>query len=179
MFSLGSYVGSRIVSERSDVWHRCVTLALGVSLFGHVLFVALWLSCGGTPSTELARVLLASWAFASGVQSAAVRSLHVEGVVSTAATGTILALMADIADWRRTGGERRRLTMVLASLFGGAVAGGLLVVHAHAFAPLLPLTIAVSVVAIAATRFGVTPPSVSLHSADEASDAESRGGGRR
>ena len=144
----------RSAIARSDVWQRNVTLALGVSLLGHVMFVVLWLSCGGTPSTALTRVLLASWAFASGVQPAAVRSLHVEGVISTAATGTILALMADIGDWRRTGPERRRLAVVLASLFGGAVAGGLMVVHANAFAPLLPLTIAVSVVAIAATRFG-------------------------
>jgi len=155
-FALGSYVASRIVTGHSDIWHRNVTLALGVSLFGHVLFVALWLSCAGTPSGNLARVLLAAWAFASGVQSAAVRSLHLEGAISTAATGTILALMADIADWRRTGPERRRLAAVLASLFAGAVAGGLLVVHANAYAPLLPLAIAVAVVTIAANRFGAT-----------------------
>jgi len=92
----------------------------------------------------------------TGVQSAAVRSLHLEGAISTAATGTILALMADIADWRRTGPERRRLAAVLASLFAGAVAGGLLVVHANAYAPLLPLAIAVAVVTIAANRFGAT-----------------------
>jgi uncharacterized membrane protein YoaK (UPF0700 family) len=181
-FAVGSYVAARIVTGRSDIWHRNVTVALGVSLFGHVMFVALWLSCAGTPSSDLARVMLAAWAFASGVQSAAVRSLHVEGVISTAATGTILALMADMADmadWHRTGPERRRLVAVLASLFGGAVAGGLLVVHANEFAPLLPLTIAVSVVAIAAHRFGATSAHVSLLSEDAVTDAEPRGRGRR
>jgi uncharacterized membrane protein YoaK (UPF0700 family) len=80
----------------------------------------------------------------------------VEGVISTAATGTILALMADIANWRSTGPERRRLAAVLASLFAGAVVGGLLVVHANVYAPLLPLTIVLSVVVLAARRFGLT-----------------------
>jgi len=155
-FAMGSYVASCIVTGRSDIWHRNVTLALGVSLFGHVLFVALWLACAGAPAGEITLMMLASWAFASGVQSAAVRSLYVEGMASTSATGTILALMADIADWRRTGPERRRLAAALASLFGGAVAGGLLVVHANAYAPLLPFTIALSVVVLAARRFGAT-----------------------
>ncbi len=155
-FAVGSFVASNIVTAHSDIWHRNVTLALGVSLFGHVLFVALWLSCAGAPSSDVAPVMLASWAFASGVQSAAVRSLHLEGVISTAATGTILSLMADLADWRRTGPERRRLVAVLASLFGGAIAGGLLVAHANVYAPLLPLAIAVAVVTYAAKRFGVT-----------------------
>src|SRR3954452_20957966 len=51
-FAVGAYVASRIVTGRSDIWHRNVTLALGVSLFGHVLFVTLWLACGGAPAGE-------------------------------------------------------------------------------------------------------------------------------
>src|ERR1017187_5670126 len=87
-------------------------------------------------------------------QSAAVRRLHVDGVFTTAATATIIFLAGDLANWPATAKERRRLTGVLASLFVGATAGGLLSVHAHIYAPVLPFVITVMVVATAAFALG-------------------------
>ena len=49
--------------------------------------------------------------------------------------------------------ERRRLRSILVSLVIGATAGGLLLIHAPIYAPVLPLVITVGVVAIAATTF--------------------------
>jgi uncharacterized membrane protein YoaK (UPF0700 family) len=46
--------------------------------------------------------------------------------------------------------ERRRLAGVLVSLFVGATAGGLLLVHAHSYAPVLPFVVAAAAVATAA-----------------------------
>jgi len=47
--------------------------------------------------------------------------------------------------------ERRWLVGVLVSLFVGATAGGLLLVHARSYAPVLSFVITVAVVATAAT----------------------------
>jgi uncharacterized membrane protein YoaK (UPF0700 family) len=89
-----------------------------------------------------------------GMQSAAVRRLHVDGVYTTAATATVIFLAGDLANWSATAKERRRLFGVLVSLFVGATAGGLLSVHAHIFAPVIPFVITVAAVATAAFALG-------------------------
>ena len=152
-FAVGVYVSTRIVkpSEGFGMWPKRVTISLGTSLIAHAAFVAIWFSQGGQPSTDVAHVLLGLWGFAMGMQSAAVRTLHVEGVFTTAATATIIVLMGDLANWPATAEERRRLAGVLVSLFLGATAGGLLLVHALIYAPLLPFVITFATVAIAAS----------------------------
>jgi uncharacterized membrane protein YoaK (UPF0700 family) len=154
-FAVGIYLSTRIVnpSEGSCTWPRRVTIALGVSLIPHAAFVAIWLASNGQPPIDVANVLLGLWGLAMGMQSAAVRRLHVDGVFTTAATATVIVLMGDIANWSTTAAERRRLTGVLASLFVGATAGGVLLVHAHNVAPVLPFAITLGVVAAAATAF--------------------------
>ena len=94
--------------------------------------------------------MVADWALAMGMQSTAVRTLHVDGVFTTDATATIIFLVGDITNWSATVAERRRLAGVLVSLFAGATAGGLLLVHAHIYAPVLPFVITVAAVATAA-----------------------------
>jgi uncharacterized membrane protein YoaK (UPF0700 family) len=154
-FAVGAYLAARIVrpSKSSGVWSQRVTVALSVSLIGHAAFVAVWVACNGQPSIDVAHVLLGLWGIAMGMQSAAVRRLRVDGVFTTAATATILFLVGDLADWSATGEERRRLAGVLVSLFFGATAGGLLSVHAHIYAPVLPFVITVIAVATAALAF--------------------------
>jgi uncharacterized membrane protein YoaK (UPF0700 family) len=151
-FAMGVYLSTRIVnpSKGSGVWPQRVTVALGVSLIAHAVFLAVWFASNGQPTTDVAHVLLALWALAMGMQSAAVRTLHVDGVFTTAATATIIFLAGDITDWSATVTERRRLAGVLVSLFLGATAGGLLLVHAHIYAPVLPFVITVAAVATAA-----------------------------
>jgi uncharacterized membrane protein YoaK (UPF0700 family) len=156
-FSVGVYLGTLIVKPRgrggSGVWPRRVTVTLGLSLLGHAGFLILWLAVGGQPSTDVAHILLGLWGVAMGMQSAAVRSLHVEGVYTTAATATFIFVMGDFVNWSESAEERRRLWGVLISLFLGALAGGLLLVHAHIYAPVLPLVATVLVVATAALAF--------------------------
>lgn len=151
-FALGVYVSTRIVkpSNGPGMWPQRVTAALGVSLIAHAVFLAVWFANNGQPSTDVAHVLLGSWALAMGMQSAAVRTLHVDGIFTTAATATIIFLAGDITNWSTTAAERRRLGGVLVSLFVGATAGGLLLVHAHIYAPVLPFVITVAAVATAA-----------------------------
>jgi uncharacterized membrane protein YoaK (UPF0700 family) len=152
-FAAGVYLSTRIVkgSENSGIWSQRVTVALGISLIAHAVFLVVWFASNGQPSVDVAHVLLGSWAFAMGMQSAAVRTLHVDGVFTTAATATIIFLAGDLTNWSATVAERRRLAGVLVSLFIGATAAGLLLVHAHIYAPLLPFVITVAAVATAAT----------------------------
>jgi uncharacterized membrane protein YoaK (UPF0700 family) len=151
-FAAGVYLSTRILkpSEGSGMWPRLVTVALGVSLVAHAVFLAVWFASGGQPSNNVAHVLLGLWGFAMGMQSAAVRRLHVDGVFTTAATATIIFLVGDLANWSATVAERRRLAGVLVSLFTGATAGGLLLVKAHIYAPVLPFVITLVAVATAA-----------------------------
>jgi uncharacterized membrane protein YoaK (UPF0700 family) len=150
-FALGAFVSAHIVkhSEGSGMWPQRVTVALCVSLIAHAAFLAIWFATNGQPSIDVAHVLLGSWGFAMGIQSAAARTLHVEGVFTTAATATIIVLVSDLTNWHSTIPEMRRLAGVLVSLFVGATAGGLLLVHAHIYAPVLPFVITVAVVATA------------------------------
>ena len=152
-FAVGVYLSTRVVkpSEGSGMWPQRMTVALGISLIAHAVFLVVWFASNGQPTVDIAHVLLGSWALAMGMQSAAVRTLHVDGVFTTAATATIIFLVGDMTNWSATVAERRRLAGVLVSLFVGATAGGLLLVHAHIYAPVLPFVITVAAVATAAT----------------------------
>jgi uncharacterized membrane protein YoaK (UPF0700 family) len=152
-FAVGVYVSTRIVTSSggSGMWPRGVTAALGASLIAHAVFLVVWFVTDGQPSIDVAHVLLGSWGLAMGMQSAAARTLRVDGVFTTAATATIIFLVGDITKWSATVVERRRLAGVLVSLFVGATAGGLLLVHAHIYAPVLPFVVTGAAVATAAT----------------------------
>jgi uncharacterized membrane protein YoaK (UPF0700 family) len=158
-FALGVYISARIVKPTvgSGIWPKRVTVALGVSLIAHVVFVAIWFAANGKPSVDVAHVLLAAWGFAMGIQSGAVRTLHVEGVFTTAATATIIVLVSDLANWSARE-EETRLAGVLVSLFVGATAGGLLLVHAPIYAPVLPFVITAAVVATATIAYAGAQP---------------------
>jgi uncharacterized membrane protein YoaK (UPF0700 family) len=151
-FAAGVLLATRIVSpaSRSEVWPRRVTLALGVTVLAHAAFAALWLSVDGHASLTAANFLLGISALGMGFQTAAVFSLGIQGVFTTAATATFTVLSGDSAHWTNTQPERRRLAALLIALTLGAVAGGLLIVHARDFAPLLPLCASAMVVSAAA-----------------------------
>jgi uncharacterized membrane protein YoaK (UPF0700 family) len=155
-FAVGVSVSASIVRRSQDagVWPTAVTIALGLSLIAHAGFLAVWLVNGGQPSTEITHVLLGLGALAMGMQSAAVKRLRVEGVFTTAATATMIFLMEHIIAWPAMGAQRRRLAGVVASLFVGATAGALLLVHVPIYAPVLPFVITVVVVAAAAIAWG-------------------------
>jgi uncharacterized membrane protein YoaK (UPF0700 family) len=61
----------------------------GISLIAHAVFLSVWFASNGQPSVDVTHIFLGSWGHAMGMQSAAVRKLHVEGMFTTAATATI------------------------------------------------------------------------------------------
>jgi len=154
-FAVGIYFATRITSsdeqQTGGIWSPRTTFVLGVSLLAHICFTAIWFATGGRPGAGVFPILLAVWALAMGLQSGAVKKLHVEGIFTTAATGTFIVLAADLVNWRLTRDERRRYRGVLISLVIGATAGAYLIFHAPIFAPVLPLVITAGVVVTAAT----------------------------
>ena len=153
-FAAGVYVTTRIVEESTDgVWPRRVTVALGVAAVLHAVFLAIWVATSGRPGTGSGDLLTGLMAMAMGVQSGAVMKLAVRGVFTTAATATVMFLMRDVAARKATATERARLAGVLVALLAGATAGGLLLVHARTYAPVLPLAATGLVVATASVAF--------------------------
>jgi uncharacterized membrane protein YoaK (UPF0700 family) len=142
-FAAGVYGATRIVngSSESGTWSPGVAFALAGTVALQAGFLALWVTVSGRPGTESSEVLIGLMALAMGIQSGAVASLAVNGVFTTAATATLLFVMRDLAAADSSSRERARLTGVLLALVTGAVAGGLLLVHARPYAPLLPLVV--------------------------------------
>jgi uncharacterized membrane protein YoaK (UPF0700 family) len=156
VFSAGVFLSSRIVNPTrgTGVWPRRVTAALAVSVLAHACFVIVWLIVSGRPSLGSANLLLGVSALAMGVQTGAVFSLGVTGVFTTAATATTTVLMGDVAHWATTAADRRRMAGILLALATGAIAGGLLVVHARSWAPVLPLVVTATTLTAANVGFG-------------------------
>ena len=162
-FGVGAFAGARLVratsrawgsiartSTGNSPWPRGVTVTLGGTVVLEAVFLVAWAAVGGHPSTAAGDALIALTALAMGLQTAAVFSLGVRAVFTTAVTATWAVLMGDVASWSSTREERRRLASVLIGLLVGATAGGLLVLHARSWAPALPLVVTGLVVAAAA-----------------------------
>jgi len=147
-FAMGSYVGQRVTTwtaQDHEVWPRSATRLFVLVAFAEAGFFVVWSATAGHPSAALTDVLIALLSLAMGIQTGAVRSLGVQGVFTTAGTFTLVAFVGILAG-SRPKTEMPRLVGVLVGLVTGAVAGGLLVLHARSYAPALPLAITVLVI---------------------------------
>ena len=159
-FALGVYLATRIVrpTKGSGIWPRRVSVALGLAVCALIAFAAVWVAVDGRPSVGGSALLVALFALAMGLQSGAIQSLEVRGVFTTAATATLIFLSSDMVHRSRSATERWRLAGVLIALLAGATAGGLLLVHARSYAPLLPLVTTVVVIAAATINLPARSP---------------------
>jgi uncharacterized membrane protein YoaK (UPF0700 family) len=147
MFATGVYVGLRIWALRGrdlGLWPPRMSVLLLLVAIGEAGFLAVWAVTSGQQSTVTTDLLLGLFSVAMGIQTAAVRSLGVQGVFTTAGTFTLVAVVGILAG-ARPRAEMRRLAGVLIGLVSGAVAGGLLFLHARSAAPVLPLVITILV----------------------------------
>jgi uncharacterized membrane protein YoaK (UPF0700 family) len=148
MFAVGAYLGLRVAARRSDetgLWPPAMTVLLGFVAIAEACFLVGWLATAGHPSGQGADAFIALLSLAMGIQTAAVRSLGVQGIFTTAGTFTLVAFVGAFAG-SRSRAEVPRLAGVLLGLVAGAVAGGLLFLHARSYAPALPLATTVAVV---------------------------------
>jgi uncharacterized membrane protein YoaK (UPF0700 family) len=163
-FAVGVFLAIRLVkpTKGSGIWPRRVSISLGAAALAQAAFLVGWVVTSGRPSGSAGDLLVGLSALAFGVQSGAVMSLDVKGVFTTAATATVIMLMSDEAGWSRSARERRRLAGVVVGLVAGAAAGASLLLHARAYAAILPLVSTLLVIATA---------SVALTPAGSAKDA--------
>jgi uncharacterized membrane protein YoaK (UPF0700 family) len=142
-FAAGVWGATKIVNGSSGqgTWSPGVAFALAGTVALQAGFLALWVTVSGRPGTESGDALIGLMALAMGLQSGAVATLAVKGVFTTAATATLIFIMRDLAASASSARERARLAGVLLALVTGALAGGLLLVHARPYAPLLPLVV--------------------------------------
>ena len=148
LFTAGAYLGLRFAALRSDesnLWPPAMTVLLVLVAIAEACFLVVWFATDGHPSTEMADVLIALFSLAMGIQTAAVRSLGVQGIFTTAGTFTLVAFVGTFAG-SRSREERPRLIGVLVGLVAGAVVGGLLFLHVRSYAPVLPLVVTILVI---------------------------------
>jgi uncharacterized membrane protein YoaK (UPF0700 family) len=150
-FSAGVFLSTRIAkaSKGAGLWPSGASLALAAAAVAQTTFLVGWVVASGRPSTGFGTWLTAIVALAMGLQSGAVLLLGLRGVFTTAATATVMFLARDAAARPASTAEPAMLAGVLVSLFAGATAGGLLLVHARIYAPALPPVLTLLVVAAA------------------------------
>jgi uncharacterized membrane protein YoaK (UPF0700 family) len=148
---LKRFDGDQEVEDKDvvHVWPRRVSITLGAVLIVQLGFLAAWLTV--SPSTEAIYLMLALNAFGMGAQMNAVRSLHVPGISTTAATATFISLVSSIANRSLTGPAARRLAGEIAAIALGALLADWMLGHAYAYAALPPAIVIAIVVATAST----------------------------
>jgi uncharacterized membrane protein YoaK (UPF0700 family) len=147
MYALGAYLGLRFTSRRTQdpgLWPPAMTVLLGLVAIAEAFFLVGWLATTDHPSAQIAYVFIALLSLAMGIQTAAVRSLGVQGIFTTAGTFTLVAFVGTFTG-SRSRAEMPRLAGVLLGLIVGALAGGLLFLHARSYAPVLPLVLTILV----------------------------------
>jgi uncharacterized membrane protein YoaK (UPF0700 family) len=131
------------------VWPRRVATTLWVVLVVQVGFLAVWMTT--SPSNVATYVLIGLNALAMGSQMNAIRALHVPGISTTAASATFISVISGISTWSLKGPAARRLVGVLVAMAAGALVGDWTLMHAHTYAPVLPVLVIALVNVIAST----------------------------
>jgi uncharacterized membrane protein YoaK (UPF0700 family) len=140
-FILGCALGTRIAgTAKTDdpVWPTAVTRALAIEGAVIGIYATAWWASGAHPSGRLQLSLLVLNALALGIQSSTVQRFGVAGMSTTYLTGTLTTMIG-----RLTSGHRLRdvahSALTLLGLIGGAALGGVLVLCAPMWAPLVQL----------------------------------------
>jgi uncharacterized membrane protein YoaK (UPF0700 family) len=154
---LRSFNGDEEIEDQDvvRVWPRRVSIALAIALVVQLGFLALWMA--NPQPGRVSVFLVAMNAFAVGIQMNAVRSLHVPGVSTTAATATYISLISTLVTRSLRGPGVWRLAAVLLSMALGALVGDWMLIHLHSYAPLPPVVVIALVVAIASLVFRRRP----------------------
>jgi uncharacterized membrane protein YoaK (UPF0700 family) len=146
-------ISRRAEGPRSQIWPVGVSIMLALEVLVQGGFLAGWLTVRGHPGLVFEAVLVGLSALAMGMQSDAVAALGVAGVTTTYVTGTMTGLLRALVVGGDDVRNRLRRTAVLAGLLVGAVVGGVLLVQARRFTPILPLAVTAGVLAIAVSVF--------------------------
>jgi len=101
--------------------------------------------------------LIVALSLAMGAQNATARKLAVPDLTTTVLTLTITGIAADSPIAGATGARAARRLISVAAMFGGALAGALLVLRVHIVYPLVIALIILAVVAVLAVTWARNP----------------------
>jgi len=91
-FIIGAFLGAFMVEKRAKIWTPYLTRSIVVEGIIIVLFAVLWYRHNQTQDNFSLYISIILSAIAMGLQSAAIRHLHIPGVVTTFITGTITSI---------------------------------------------------------------------------------------
>ena len=154
-YIVGVAVGSRVawrIGGSAVVWPRRVTLLLVFELVVLLGFTIGWELSGAGPAGASQGLLIVVASLAMGVQSAGIRELGVPGLSTTYLTGTLTAMVSDLARGRRSAGRGRGFVIVLA-VVAGAAAGGVLVTEVPRATPVFPVAVLTAVIVVSLRSF--------------------------
>ena len=146
-FLCGAAAGGRIGARVGD--RRFAHLRAANSVTATLLVAAAVLAAVvGLPVSSWQRyALVAAMALAMGVQNAMARSLAVPDLTTTVLTLTLTGVAADSTGGTGSGGHIGRRLISVGAMFGGALVGGLLVIHVD-----IALPLAIAAALLVATR---------------------------
>ena len=131
LISLGSFLlgagGGGVLAKRigeRQVEHLARALAIEVSLLA--VAAALAAAVDARPNAASGDIVIALLAFAMGVRNATVRRIGVPDLTTTVLTMTLTGLAADSPPAGGSGKGSARRTAAVAAMFGGALAGALM-----------------------------------------------------
>ncbi|MGH9103636.1 MAG: YoaK family protein [Acidimicrobiales bacterium] len=153
----GALAGSRIAgvpAEGRPTWPARVSVTLGAELAVLGGLLAGWTASGPKPAGGAQLGLLAGAATAMGMQSAAVRAVGIAGLSTTYLTGTLTGVLASLVSAK---GIPWHSIALLLALVLGAAGGGLLVVGAAGFAPVLPVVVLAAVLVASVVMLAGAP----------------------
>ncbi|MDX6353105.1 MAG: hypothetical protein QOF98_8, partial [Streptomyces sp.] len=124
-FAAGAALATRMLArfdgdeevEDADItvaWPRRVSIVLSVVLVLQVAFLVVWMAT--SPSSGVSNTLMALNALGMGAQMNAIRSMHVPGVSTTAATATFISLVTGASNGTMNWPVLRRLGGVLIAM---------------------------------------------------------------
>lgn len=150
-FAVGVLVAERALrGDGGDAAPMRSPLAFAGIATLQLAFAIGWLACGGRPAGIGLDLLAVASAIAMGAQTVAARSWHT-GVTTTYVSGTLTLLLADLVASTGSAPARLRRGGVIAAVAVGATIGAVLLDHARAPVPLLPLALTLVVAAGATT----------------------------
>jgi uncharacterized membrane protein YoaK (UPF0700 family) len=135
-FLVGALAGGTLAARRARRRGHLLRDAALVETVLLLVAVGLLVGVSGTPGSGLASAVAALAAIALGLQNSAVRHLAVPDLTTTVLTMTLTGIAADVRSSGRVVVTRRVLSV--ATMFLGALAGALLVLHVGLAWALLP-----------------------------------------
>jgi uncharacterized membrane protein YoaK (UPF0700 family) len=142
-YMVGAALGARLArtpEPQDPVWPPTVTRALALEAALFVMYAVSWWVLGPQPDVYAKAMLLGLGATALGIQSSAMQRFGSGvGLNTTFLSGSLVRLVGQLATGRRYRDIHHHL-LVLVGLICGGCLGALLVLHAPAFAPLVPLS---------------------------------------